>query len=141
MSFNIIISFWGSFSEKMHKIEQPNCRFFWQKVTIERDLLIKKLYTRTILAPNFVRCAPFACLLVFSMVTCSMLLQYQFNINGYEFIINVNTCFCDYLQQRRFREHICFICTNVAWYSQPLSQFDNANCNWFALAFMGNWNK
>lgn len=52
MSFNIIISFWGSFSEKMHKIEQPNCRFFWQKVTIERDLLIKKLYTRTILAPN-----------------------------------------------------------------------------------------
>lgn len=36
MSFNIIISFWGSFNEKMYKIEQHNCRFFWQKVTIER---------------------------------------------------------------------------------------------------------
>lgn len=44
MSFNIIISFWGSFSEKMHKIEQPNCRFFWQKVTIERVIFWLRNY-------------------------------------------------------------------------------------------------
>lgn len=53
MSFNIVISFWGSFSEKMHKIEQPNCRFFFTKgYNWKSHLLIKKLYTRTILAPN-----------------------------------------------------------------------------------------
>lgn len=36
MSFNIIISFWGSFNEKMYKIERHNCIYFWQKVTFER---------------------------------------------------------------------------------------------------------